>query len=142
MANPSINLLPVATITTATTIVGPEYLFGPRAVESLAVEGIFVYGSGGTTAKVFVQTSLDGGATWFDVLNLAFLLATASKLGSVSTAVALGTQGAAAGDGALADNSANQGVLGDRVRVKVITTGTYAGGTTIAVWASLRGFVR
>ena len=45
-------------------------------------------------------------------------------------------------DGVLADNTAIQGVLGDRIRAKVISTGTYAGGTTIAVWVSLRGVQR
>jgi len=53
-----------------------------------------------------------------------------------------GTQGVAATDGTLADNTANQGMIGDRIRAKLITTGTYAGGTTMAVWASLRGPVR
>lgn len=139
MANASVALIPTTTVTTATTITGDAYVFGNRTPEGVSFETIFAWGSGGTTAKTFIQTSLDGGLTWFDIANQAFTTAIASKVSAVSTAIAPGTQGVAATDGTLADNTVNNGVLGDRIRAKVITTGTYAGGTTIAVWASVRG---
>jgi hypothetical protein len=45
----------------------------------------------------------------------------------------------AATDGTSADNATVNGVLGDRVRVKYITTGTYSGATSIAVYAVAKG---
>lgn len=142
MANTAIPLLPTTAITAAATVVGDAYVFGPRTPEGLVVESIFDYGSGGTTAKVFVQTSLDGGTTWFDVVSQAFATTDASKVSAVSTAIAPASQAFAPGDAALTDNTVVQGVLGDRIRAKLVTVGTYAGSTTIAVWASLRGAER
>jgi hypothetical protein len=142
MANTAIALLPTTTITTAATVTGDAYVLGPRDADGLIVESIFDYGSGGTTAKVFVQTSLDGGTTWIDIISHAFLLADLSKVSAVSTTIAPSSQAFAPSDGALADNTVVNGVLSDRIRVKLVTTGTYAGGTTIAVWASLRGVRR
>jgi hypothetical protein len=99
----------------------------------------FVYGSGGTTAKFWLQTSLDGGVTWFDIVNHAYTTSTASKLSAVTTFIAPATQGAAPTDGSLADNTINQGIIGDRLRIKYTTTGTYAGSTTIAIYALAKG---
>jgi hypothetical protein len=36
------------------------------------------------------------------------------------------------GDGALADDTAIDGLIGDRVRLKVVSTGTYAGSTVLS----------
>ena len=36
-------------------------------------------------------------------------------------------------DGALADDLIQDGILGDMIRAKLTTTGTYAGGTTLNV---------
>lgn len=141
-ANPAINLLPATTITGATTVTGDVFVFGPRIPEGVSFESIFAWGSGGTTAKTYLQTSLDGGLTWFDIASQAFATAIASKVSAVSTAIAPGTQAFTPTDGSLTDNTVNNGVLGDRIRVKLVTTGTYAGGTTMAVWVALRGVKR
>src|SRR5262245_56043463 len=133
-----IPLLASTTITTAVTGVAqtavsdgsyPE-LQAPTSISLLA---IFTYGSGGTTAKAWVQTSMDNGTTWFDIANFAFTTASATKLSSITANIAPATQGATPTDGSLADNTINQGVLGNRYRVKLTTTGTYAGGTTLAI---------
>lgn len=142
MANAAIALLPTTTITGAGTVTGDAYPFGNRVVEGFSVESIFVYGSGGTTAKVFVQTSFDGGTTWVDLASHAFALATASKVSAVTTGIAPASQAFAPTDGALTDNTIVQGVVGDRIRAKLITAGTYAGGTTVAVWVVLHGVRR
>jgi hypothetical protein len=105
----------------------------------LTVLSKFTYGSGGTTAKFWVQTSLDGGVTWFDIVNHAYTTATASKVSSVTSYIAPASQGFAPSDAALADNTIIQGVIGDRFRVKYTTTGTYGGGTTIAIYAIAKG---
>jgi hypothetical protein len=124
---------PQTTISTAGTTVGEVISLGQvPGTQTISVEAIFLYGSGGTSAKAYVQTSLDNGATWIDVMSFAFTTAAASKVSQVNiyTAVAAAVTPT---DGTLTDNTILSGVLGDRLRVKVITTGTYGGATSIKV---------
>jgi len=99
-------------------------------------QGVLVYGSGGTTIKVWVQSSLDGGTTWFDVMNLAFTTASTSIAGTASPA--LGKTPVASTDGTLADLGINH-QLGDRIRLKYTSTGTYGGSTTLTVYGLAKG---
>ncbi len=129
-------ILPAKTITSALAndtsgsggALGVTNLPGVRYV---ALQSTFVYGSGGTTAKLYLQTSFDGGVTWVDVISHAFATTTATKISAVGTGTAPASQGFSPTDGTLTDNTVNNGVLGDRVRVKLITVGTYAGATSI-----------
>jgi hypothetical protein len=73
------------------------------------------------------------GATWVDSASLPFLLASASKVSALSANIAPASQAFTPSDGALADGTVVNGVLGDRVRIKFSTTGTYSGGTTLAM---------
>lgn len=97
----------------------------------------FAYGSGGTSAKVYVQTSLDQGTTWIDIACAAFTTASDVKVFNLS-GLTPKTTAATPTDGAMADNTALDGVLGDRLRVKVTSTGTYAGSTVISVRVAVR----
>lgn len=95
------------------------------APQSLAIQASLIYGSGGATIDAYVQTSLDGGATWIDIAEFSFATASAVKVFNLSrltpvTAVYTPT------DGSLAANTAKDGILGDRFRVKYKSTGTYA----------------
>ena len=130
-----LTLLPATAITTAVTgVTGPAC---PVAgLRDLLVEAQFLYGSGGTSAKVWVQTRVKGG-TWRDVMNFAFATASLTKFQKVSVNLALAANQAAS-DAALADNTVLDGLLGDELRVKYTTTGTYAGGTTIALNGSAK----
>jgi len=94
----------------------------------MVAQAKFVYGSGGTSCKAYVQTSLDSGVTWVDIASFAFLLATATKVSAVTMQVALGAA-VTPTDGTLADNTIVNGLLGDRLRIKYVVTGTYAGST-------------
>jgi hypothetical protein len=125
-------LLPTYTITAAATTTSEVMSLGQiPAAQAISVQAVFVYGSGGTTAKAYVQTSLDNGVTWIDVASFAFATATATKVSAVNiyTAVAAAVTPT---DGTLTDNTILSGIFGDRLRVKLITAGTYAG-TTIKV---------
>jgi hypothetical protein len=104
----------------------------------LVVMANFLYGAAGTTVKAWVQTSLDGGLTWIDVMSFAFLLAAANKVSAVGVYTALAAV-AVPGDGVLADNTIVNGLLGDQIRVKYITTGTYTGATSLALYATAKG---
>lgn len=94
----------------------------------------FVYGSGGTSVAAVVQTSLDQGQTWIDVCRFDFTTANANKVANVVAAGAV----APAAVAALAVEGKLDGILGDRLRVKVTSTGTYAGNTSLSVRAAVR----
>lgn len=129
-------LLPTTTITTAVAgVVGPT-ISVPKHTEAI-FEGIFVYGSGGTTAKVWVQTSVDGGTTWFDIANLAFLLASLKSVNKVTSLTAVAANYPPT-DATLADSTIKDGLLGNLYRTKMTTTGTYAGATNVTVYAYTR----
>jgi hypothetical protein len=125
-------LLPATTITTAVAGVAGTSIVDLVEMGYLGVVAVFTYGSGGTTAKFWVQTSFDLGVTWVDVMSFAFATATATKFSAVKKGIAV-AGGITPSDATLADNTILDGVLGDRLRVKYTTVGTYAGGTTIAI---------
>jgi hypothetical protein len=125
-------LLPTLPITTAITAqIGPTVSFNAPP-QNLTIQANFNYGSGGTSADVYVQTSVDNGATWSDIANFHFLLASARKTFNLSCRTPQTTQGSPS-DGALAANTAVDGALGPIFRTKTTTVGTYAGGTTLRV---------
>jgi hypothetical protein len=100
--------------------------------EEAIFTAIFDYGSGGTNAKAWVQTSIDGGLTWFDVANFAFALADATRISEVNANVAAAANYTPT-DATLADNTVKDGLLGSKYRVKYTTTGTYGGNTTLEI---------
>lgn len=129
-----IGLLPTLSITTALSgttpgLGGANGVQGISGAKSLVAQSVFVYGSGGTTAKAYIQTSLDNGTTWFDIISHAFATTTATKVSGVTSFIAPASQGFAPSDAALSDNTIIQGVIGDRVRLKLTTVGTYAATT-------------
>lgn len=136
-----VTLLPQTDITTALTakVVEPVMLWTPpKHPAYVGLQGRFIYGSGGTTAKAWIQSSFDGGTTWFDVCNFAYTTATLTKVGSVHLYPSAGVTPATPTDGTLADNTCNNGLIGDRLRVKLTTTGTYAGSTSLTITAVQR----
>ena len=102
----------------------------------MLLEGRFLYGSGGTNLKVWIQTRITGG-TWRDIANFAFLLAAVTKFSSVSSYAALAAA-VATSDAALADDTILNGFYGNDIRVKYTSTGTYAGATNVAVDVAFR----
>jgi hypothetical protein len=110
---------------------------GLQGVKAMSLFARFAYGSGGTTARVFFQTSLDQGVTWIDVACILFTTAGDVRVENLSGLTPKTTPSVIT-DGALADNTCLDGILGDTWRTKVVTTGTYAGGTLL----SLRGQAR
>lgn len=96
---------------------------------SASIQMRFVYGSGGTTLAAWVQTSLDGGATWADVAAIAAVTtASLTSVFNVSSFTPALTP-IALTDGSLAAGTAKDGMLGPLWRVKLTTTGTYVGST-------------
>lgn len=104
---------------------------GVRALDLQA--RLDVVGSAGTSAKAWVQTSIDGGATWLDLACFAFTTASAVKAARLpGTAL---KSPAAIAEGTLADDSVSDGPFGERFRVKVMSVGTFGAGTTLSLVA-------
>ena len=88
----------------------------------------FDYGSGGTSATYWLQTSLDGGATWIDIACVQFTTADAVKIVNIDAGGYV-APGYVPGDGTLAVGSVVDGIMGDRLRVKQTIVGSYANST-------------
>lgn len=128
----NIALLPLTTITTAVTGTTGTVFADLEAITYLGVNGVFVYGSDGTTAKFWVQTSFDQGTTWTDIVCFSVTTTSVTKFHVVKAGIAVGANQSIQ-DAALAANSILDGVFGDRLRIKYTTTGTYAGTTTMKI---------
>lgn len=107
---------------------------GIPGTKQIAIQAICTVAGGGTTAKAWLQTSIDNGVTWNDVANFAFTTSTGSKLHNiVNTPATPYTPGTAPTDATLADNTIKDGPLGDKVRIKYTTTGTYTGASSLKI---------
>ena len=107
-------------------------------VESVTLQANFTYGSGGTNATVYIQTSLDGGGTWVDIACFQFTTSSSRQIANLSALTAVTTQYTAT-DGSLTANTCKDGIIGNLFRTKTTTTGTYAGSTTLRVDLISRG---
>lgn len=132
-----VTFLSPLTISTAVAATGTTPVKGLVGAYYLVVEAIFLYGAGGTTANAYIQTSLDNGLTWIDIMNFSFTTAAASKISAVVATTALAAV-AVPGDGALASNTILSGLLGSRFRAKYVTTGTYTGATSLALYGCFK----
>jgi hypothetical protein len=124
------------TLTTAVNpaAVTPVLQFQSQAGQAptrLTCQFSFVYGSGGTTADAYLQTSLDGGSTWVDVANFHVLTTSLTSIANFSAATVVALFSPT--DGSIAANTVKDGVIGDRLRVKYKSAGTYAASTTLRV---------
>ena len=118
------------TNTTAGTYISSEVSI-PLGASVILAQSVFVRGGGGTSCDVFVQTSVDNGATWIDVMQFAFTTTTVTKISGVRPYVALAV--VTPTDGALSDNTILDGLIGDRLRVKTVVAGTYSSTSTLDV---------
>ena len=125
-------LLPALTIGAAVAATATTPVTGLTGMKYLVAQATFLYGAGGTTAKAYVQTSIDGGSSWIDVMCFSFTTAAATKVSAVKCDTALAAA-VAPTDGSLTNDTILSGLLGDRVRVKYVTTGTYTGATSLQV---------
>ena len=101
-----------------------------RHKHALVVEGNLARTSGGTTIDVYVQTSVDGGNNWVDVMNLHFTTSSLRKVGTVRYSLTGGGV-ITPTDGALGANTVNDGVIGTWVRHKTVVSGSYVGTLSI-----------
>jgi hypothetical protein len=115
-----------------TAAVGEEFLI-PENCYGLVLQNTFVRAAGGTTIDVWVQSSIDD-TNWVDMVCFKDTTASARKVASVSADnVMAGLAPVVALDGILGDNLILDGWIGTKLRVKVTTTGTYSGASSLNV---------
>jgi hypothetical protein len=137
MLNPGDYSLATLSIAAAVSASAQTSINDLEGMKAATIECQFNYGSGGTTAKVWIQTTIDDGLTWIDIANFAFTTAAATKVINLSGQTPV-TTAIVPTDGAMADNTCQDGVFGSALRAKVTTTGTYAGTTNLSVKVNVR----
>lgn len=101
----------------------------------VTIQAAFTYvASAATSATAYVQTTLDGGTTWVDIVCFSFTTASATKIANLRRTTPVTTL-ATPTDGALTANTSVDGILGDQLRVKWASVGTYGAGTTLLITA-------
>lgn len=111
-----------------------EFISGLDGMTALTLFVNFIYGSGGATVIVVVQTSIDQSGNWIDIARFDFAQASASKIANLSGLLSK----AIASVSTLGSETVLDGVLGDRLRAIVTSTGTYSGNTAVSVRAATR----
>ncbi|RKQ70122.1 hypothetical protein [Oceanibaculum indicum] len=107
-----------------------DVVAGLDGMQAMTLSARLAYGSGGSTVVAVVQTSLNQGVSWIDIARLDFTTSGAEKVVNLTTGTPKTTPYTSA---ALSAEGAVDGILGDRVRAVVTSTGTYAGSTVLSV---------
>lgn len=130
MNSPGIYSLGDFTLTAAGTVTG-DWVEDLDGMLSALVSLRLAYGSGGTTVRAYVQVTPDDGTTVCDIACVLFGTAGEHALLNFSALTPKLTQ-VTPTDGTLADDTAVDGLLGTKMRLKIISTGTYSGSTVLS----------
>lgn len=133
MDNPGIFPLMALQIAAARPLALVSPITGLDGMSAVTLEANFQWGSGGATCSAIVATSFDGGTTWRHVARFDFT--TAARVAVTNLSGLLSKAVASYSD--LASEGVNDGLLGDRLAVFLVSTGTYVN-TTLSVRASVR----
>ena len=122
---------------TFTTAVSPAVATTPiqyiqQGAHNLCLQANFTYGSGGTTVDAYVQTTLDGGATWVDVAQFSFGTSSGAYIFNLSSATPQ-TTALVPTNGTLTAGTSVDGIFNSALRVLYKSSGTYAGNTTLRI---------
>lgn len=108
-----------------------------QGLTGLSCQVRFFYGSGGTKTNVYLQSSIDGGQSFFDLANIAFTTSAGTEIVNLSGLNSVTTPTAPT-NLALSDNTSFNGPMGDRLQAVVVSTGTYGGSTLASVRCVVR----
>jgi hypothetical protein len=136
MQNPGDYSLCDLSITTALSAVAQTPVQSLEGMLAATILARFAWGSGGTSAKAYVQVTLDDGQTWIDIACFAFATTSATRVINLS-GLTPKTTPLTPSDGALADDTFVDGVLGSAMRVKLVSVGVYSN-TVLSVKLSAR----
>lgn len=87
-------------------------------------------GTGGTSVTAWLQTSVDGGVTFYDLVCVHFTAA-GTLIANVNSQSALDP--VAITDGTLAVNTVRQGPVGDRFRLRYNVVGAWSAGSVLQI---------
>lgn len=131
-------LLPSTSITAAGTVIGPVLNIDPAKIKNLAIEVQVAGAAGGTSIDIYVQTSFDNGTTWMDIRNFHYTTTPQNRVINHAASTPQ-TTAIVPGDGALASDTSKDGIIGPKLRAKVVSLGTYTAPTTVALFAEGAG---
>lgn len=136
MLSPGYSSLGTFNITAAGTFTG-DWVDDFEGCLALLVQLRFIWGSGGTTVKAYLQTSVDAESVPVDIACVVFGILSENAVLNFS-ALTPKTTAVTPTDAALADDTAVDGLISDRFRVKIVVAGTYAGSTQLVCSAVAR----
>ena len=134
----AINAATTATVVTTASDTGGNTVAYIGDLDGMVSAGLginFNYGSGGTSIKVIIETSDNDGTTWTEVWRMALTTAAKEQKVNLSANTAVTTPYTPV---ALADDATKDGILGPRWRARILTVGTYAGNTSLAIRITAR----
>lgn len=119
-------------ITSAGTQVG-DWIDGFDGITALTAQFQFMTGSGSSgTVTAYLQTSIDQGQTPIDIAAVAFTTASATSVVNLC-GLTPKTTPVTPWQQALSAGTCVDGILGDRFRVVVVSTGTYLNSSSLNV---------
>lgn len=123
---------PVVTAAADSAGVNQPYIDGVDGALSVTLSASFVYGSGGDTLKVVIDTSINQGQTWIEVARFAFAQTSAEKVVNLSALTPVTTVYSPT---TLSDDAVKDGIIGPRWRARAIkgAGAAYAGLTSLAI---------
>jgi hypothetical protein len=127
-------LLGSRSFTTALTDVLSDPVTGLGPINACSLVTAFTATSGGTSCTAVVQTSFDGGVTWFDICRFDFTTSSEVKRANVDGDAQIGPTALAT----LSSESVIHGLFGDRLRLSVTTAGTFGAGSKVEVFYQVR----
>jgi hypothetical protein len=116
----------VASVQTGTSVSAGSDL---GDISSVCLSARLGYGAGGSAIIAVIQTSLDQGTTWIDIARFDFTTFGVEKIMNLTKAAI--TSPYSVTD--LASEGSNNGIIGDRFRAVVTSTGTYTGSTLLSL---------
>jgi hypothetical protein len=124
-------------ITAAIAKLAPAAYFQiePGGLDNLLLEAqLGGSAASGSSINAYVVSSMDG-VNWWDIANFEWANTPSNGLYNLSRGTPVTTK-ATPGFGALASNTALDGLIGDFIGVVPVTVGTYTGSTTLQIFAS------
>lgn len=119
---------------------GAVFQFRPERPRSLSLQANFTRVGGGTSMDAYVQSTLDGGLTWFDIAEFSFTTTSGLKIANLSSLTPVTTVYTPT-DGALSANTVKDGLIGTKIRVKWTSVGTYSGASGLLIDANCDGML-
>jgi len=124
-----------ATIEEDMVVINPSVY---QAIGSVLLHAKVVVAAGGGECDAYVQTRF--GDSWVDVANFHATTSSLERYYNLSTRTPVTSIGTPANDAShIADNTCADGLIGDVLRVKLVTSGSaYTGASSIKVVAVVR----